>query len=250
MLPAARPTDRTRPPRKCSTPFSHRKISGGWLQLAAKSVLPLAGGLGGFVGGPLGAKIGSGLASCAGGAPGSRDRRKAGLPRKSSIGSGGGRNGATDRDLEKCRQLFEKHRQFVRMAGKAATAAASAPTGVNPTAVAQKILADSALEKLTRKATSAGRAGNFAEGAQAAATMKTAAAAGRAAGQKSRTGTQAPSGQTCSICELPPGSCHCRKISRSGRWFRAAAVSSSIARGWSGHISLAESSRRTVSRTN
>jgi hypothetical protein len=33
-----------------------------------------------------------------------------------------------DRDLEKCRQLFEKHRQFVRLAGTAATAAAAAPT--------------------------------------------------------------------------------------------------------------------------
>ena len=79
---------------------------------------------------------------------------------------------ATDPDLEKCRQLFEKYRQFVRLAGKAATAAASAPTGVNPIAVAQKVLADSAKEKLTRKAASAGRAGNFAEGALAAAAMK------------------------------------------------------------------------------
>ena len=146
---------------------------------------------------------------------------------------------ASDSDLEKCRQLFEKHRQFVRLAGKAATAAASAPTGVNPIAVAKKVLADSAQEKLTRKAASAGRAGIFAEGALAAAamkpaaragkfdedalaaaTMKTAAAAGRVALQKSRTGIQAPGGRTCSICELPPGSCQCRKIGRSGRWFR------------------------------
>ncbi len=48
---------------------------------------------------------------------------------------------AADPDLEKCRQLFEKYRQFVRLAGKAATAAASAPTGVTPIAVAQKVLA-------------------------------------------------------------------------------------------------------------
>jgi hypothetical protein len=128
---------------------------------------------------------------------------------------------ATDRDLEKCRQLFEKHRQFVRLAGKAASAAASAPTGVNPIAVAQKILADSAKETLTQKAASAGLAGKFAESVPAATAMKPAVAADHAAEQKSRTGTQAPGGRTCSICELPPGSCQCRKISRSGRWFRS-----------------------------
>jgi len=128
---------------------------------------------------------------------------------------------ATDPDLEKCRQLFEKYRQFVRLAGKAATAAASAPTGVSPVVAAQKSLAQAANEKLTRKAASAGLAGNFAEGASAAAAMKTAAASDRAAGQRSRTTTQAPGGRTCSICELPPGSCRCRKIGRSGRWLRS-----------------------------
>jgi hypothetical protein len=88
-------------------------------------------------------------------------------------------------------------------------------------AVAQKILADSAKEKLTRKAASAALAENYAEGALAAAATKTAAAADRAAGQKSRSGTQAPGGSTCSICEQPPGSCQCRKIGQSGRWFRS-----------------------------
>jgi len=127
---------------------------------------------------------------------------------------------ATDRDLEKCRQLFERYRQFVRLAGKAATAAASAPTGVNPVAAAQKHLADSANEKLTRKAASAGLAGSFTEGAPAAAAMKTTAASGRTAEQRSRTRTKAPGVRTCSICELPPGSCKCTKIGRSGRWFR------------------------------
>jgi hypothetical protein len=110
---------------------------------------------------------------------------------------------------------------FVRLAGKAATAAGLAPTGVSPIGVAQKILADSAKEKITRKDASAGLAGKFAEGALAAAAMKPAAAADRALGQKYRTGTQAPGGRTCTICELPPGSCQCRKISRSGRWFRS-----------------------------
>jgi hypothetical protein len=74
---------------------------------------------------------------------------------------------------------------------------------------------------LARKAAPAARAGNFAERALAAATMKTAAAAGRAAPQKSRTGTQAPGERSCTICEQPPGSCRCKKIGRSGRWFRS-----------------------------
>ena len=47
---------------------------------------------------------------------------------------------AADPDLEKCRRLFEKYRQFVRLAGKATRAAAAAPTGISPVAVAQKIL--------------------------------------------------------------------------------------------------------------
>jgi len=123
---------------------------------------------------------------------------------------------AADRDLEKCRQLFEKYRQFVRLAGKSVRAAASAPTGVNPIAVAQKSLADSVSQKLTQKAPSGGPA----KSALAAAAMKT-AVAGRAAGQKSRTGTKTPGGRICSICELPPGSCQCRKIGWIGRWFRS-----------------------------
>lgn len=44
---------------------------------------------------------------------------------------------AADPDLEKCRQLFEKYRQFVRLAGRATRAAAAAPAGVTPIAVAR-----------------------------------------------------------------------------------------------------------------
>jgi len=125
-----------------------------------------------------------------------------------------------DRDLEKCRQLFEKHRQFVRLAGTAATAAAAAPTGVNPVAAAQRSLADSANERLMRKDASAGKTARFTAGAPAAATMTTAAPAGRAAKQRSQTKTTAPGVHTCSVCEQPPGSCQCRKVGRSGGWFR------------------------------
>jgi hypothetical protein len=128
---------------------------------------------------------------------------------------------ATDRDFEKCRRLLEKYLRFVGFAGKAAMAAATAPTGVNPIAAAQKSLADSANEKLMRKAASGGLAGNFGEGVPATEAMKTTAAVGRTAAQKSRTRAKSPGGRICSVCEMPPGSCQCRKIGRSGRWFRS-----------------------------
>jgi len=200
---------------------------------------------------------------------------------------------AADPDLEKCRQLFEKYRQFVRLAGKATRAAAAAPSGVTPVAAAQKILADSAKETLRRKPRSAGLAGRFAEAPLAATTTKTTAragdvaepalraaatrpaaqarkfaqapqgattmkatarahdvaepalraaamrpaaqagrfadaalaagktaAAGQAARRESPTSTHAPAGRVCSVCKLPHGSCQCRKIGRTGRWFR------------------------------
>jgi hypothetical protein len=128
---------------------------------------------------------------------------------------------ATGRDLDSCRQLFEKYRQFVRLAGKAATAAASAPTAVDAIAAARKSLAHSANEKFTRTAASAGPAGNSSRGDSPRAAIRTAASAARAVEQKSRTGTPAPGGCSCSNCQQPPGFCQCRKKSRSGRWFRS-----------------------------
>ena len=50
---------------------------------------------------------------------------------------------AVDRDLEKCRQC-------VRMAGNAAKAAALAPPGADPVAVAKKSLAVSAQQKIAK----------------------------------------------------------------------------------------------------
>jgi hypothetical protein len=144
-----------------------------------------------------------------------------------------------DGDLEKCRQLFEKHRQFVRLAGTAATAAAAAPTGVNPIAAAQKGLADSANEKLMRKdapagktasftarapvaaTTAAAKTESFTARAPVAATTTAAAASGRVAKQGSQTKTTTPGMRTCSTCELPSGSCQCKKVGRSGGWFRS-----------------------------
>jgi hypothetical protein len=145
---------------------------------------------------------------------------------------------AADPDLEKCRRLFERHRQFVRLAGKAAKAAATAPSGVAPLAVAQKVLTDAAKETLRRRPLSAGLPRTFAESPVGAAAMQPAArvskfteapqataaakagAVGWAARRKTPAGHQAPAGRVCSICELPRGSCQCLKVSRTGRWFR------------------------------
>ena len=146
---------------------------------------------------------------------------------------------AADPDLEKCRRLFEKHRQFVRLAGKAAEAAATAPAGVAPVAVAQKVLTDAAKETLRRRPLSAGlrptfvespvraaammqpaaRVSKLQEAAQAAAAAK-AGAVGLAARRETPKGSQARAGRVCSICELPRGSCQCMKVGRTGRWFR------------------------------
>jgi len=171
---------------------------GGVLKAVAKEALPFAAtAAGAFFGGPAGGAIAGKLGSLVSQA---LEAAAAGMA-------------AADRDLEKCRQ-------FVRMAGKAARAAAAAPTGVNPIALAEKILADSAKEKLARKASPVGPAGNFAKGAPAAASMNTAGAAGRTARQKSETGTPVPGGRSCSICEQPLRVCQCGKINRSGRWWR------------------------------
>jgi hypothetical protein len=145
---------------------------------------------------------------------------------------------AADPDLEKCRRLFEKYRQFVRLAGKATRAAAAAPTGVAPVAVAQKILVDSAKETLKQTPSFAGPTGNFAEGPPAAVAMKPTSRAGRFAGtalgvattkigtagravsRDTPAGVRAETERVCSVCELPSGSCRCRKFRRTGRWFR------------------------------
>ena len=88
---------------------------GGVLKGVAKKALPLAGGaIGAYFGGPLGAKIGSGLANAAGDALGLE-----------------GEMAGEDRE-------FEGAKQFVRLAAQTAGAAASAPQGSDPHAVAQQ----------------------------------------------------------------------------------------------------------------
>ena len=91
------------------------KAVGGVLKGVAKKALPIAGGaLGGFFGGPLGAQIGSGLANAAG----------------SALGLEAESLEAEDRE-------FEGARQFVRVAADTVNAAANAPPGADPRAVAQ-----------------------------------------------------------------------------------------------------------------
>ena len=91
------------------------KAVGGVLKGVAKKALPIAGGaLGGFFGGPLGAQIGSGLANAAG----------------SALGLEAESLEAEDRE-------FEGARQFVRVAADTVNAAANAPPGSDPRAVAQ-----------------------------------------------------------------------------------------------------------------
>jgi hypothetical protein len=201
-----------------------------------------------------------------------------------------GRMTAADPDLQKCQQLFERYRRFVRVAGTATRAAAAAPPGVAPVAVAQKVIGDSARATLARTPPSAARARRLAEdlpaaaatgaapearrfaqgpfaaatssptpratpfaapaaaatavtpeagrfartlfpatspspgaqtpGSSASAAAANAAASGRPPRRKSPAGPESAAGRVCTICELPLGVCQCRKVGRTGRWFR------------------------------
>lgn len=115
------------------------KPLGGVLKTVAKTALPfLATAAGTFFGGPAGGAIAGKLGSMVSQA---LEAETASTPLE-------------DRDFEKCRQ-------FVRMAGNAAKAAALASPGTDPVTVAKKALADSAQEKIA-KVTPAFRAGGFA----------------------------------------------------------------------------------------
>jgi hypothetical protein len=134
-----------------------------------------------------------------------------------------GRMTAADPDLQKCQQLFERYRRFVRVAGTATRAAAAAPPGVTAVAVAQKVIGDSARATLARTPeASAQTATSPSPGAQApgSAAAANAAASGRPPRRKSPAGPESAAGRVCTICELPFGVCQCRKVGRTGRWFR------------------------------
>jgi hypothetical protein len=173
---------------------------GGVLKAVAKKALPfLATAAGTFFGGPAGGAIAGKLGSLVSQA---LEAEVAGVT-------------AAERDLEKCRQ-------FVRMAGKAARAAASAPPEANPVALAQKVLATSA-QQLAMKATPVGRAGAGAKAGPVASPISppvtpTQAMPVDAARQKAKAGTPVAAGRPCTCGQ--PRSCQCGKIGRSGRWIR------------------------------
>jgi hypothetical protein len=97
------------------------------LRPLVKTVLPIAASAAGtFFGGPAGGAIAGKLGSLVSKA---LEAETAGVSPQ-------------DRDVE-------KSRQFVRMAGTAARAAALAPPGANPVAVAQRVLANAAQRQLT-----------------------------------------------------------------------------------------------------
>lgn len=136
---------------------------GGVLKSVAKTALPfLATAAGTFFGGPAGGAIAGKLGSLVSQALEAETANA--LPQ--------------DRDLEKCQK-------FVRMAGKAARAAALAPSNMNPITAASNMLATTAKQKLLDSTS-----------------------VGFSAGNKSPRG--------CS-CGKPPGHCQCGK---SGRWVR------------------------------
>ena len=118
-----------------------------------------------------------------------------------------------DRDLEKCLQ-------FIRMAGAAARAAASAPARVHPLVVAHKTLADAANAKLAGRTSSVGRSGSTYSGGTLGVSTDLANVGDRPARHTSRTDPQIHRSLTCSICERPSNICQCGKIRDSGHWLR------------------------------
>jgi hypothetical protein len=170
---------------------------GGVLKTVAKTALPfVAAAAGTFFGGPAGGAIAGKLGSLVSQA---LEAEAAGMT-------------AADRDLEKCRQ-------FVRMAGTAARAAALAPTGTNPVALAQKVLVDSAQEKLTKPATTS-RAGRAAITATAASPVSIPVRTTRTGRRKAETAIGVTNERPCSSCGQPYSICKCATTNHTGRWMR------------------------------
>ena len=120
---------------------------------------------------------------------------------------------AADRDLE-------KRRQFVRMVEKAARAAALAPIGTNPIALAQKVLTNSAQEKLAKRAAIAGRAGSGTQAATTASPVSIPVETAQTGWGRAETDTAAASGRRCTSCGQSSWICKCGAISQTGRWVR------------------------------
>lgn len=174
---------------------------GGILKAVAKKALPfVATAAGTFFGGPAGGAIAGKLGSLVSQA---LEAEMAGVA-------------AADRDLEKCRQ-------FVRMAGKAARAAALAPPGTNPIAVAQKVLANSAQEKIGGSTRAVRSPGIGVKVAPAAPPIPKPITQNQAVPvdsmrQKAEEGTSITAGRPCACGQ--PLSCACGKAGQRGRWIR------------------------------
>jgi hypothetical protein len=168
---------------------------GGVLKTVAKAALPLAATAAGtFFGGPAGGAIAGKLGSLV----------------SQALEAEAAELVASERDLEKCRQ-------FVRMAGQTARAAALAPAGTNPIAVAEQALAKSAQEKLTNQFAS-----NIAHNRvrRAASSMSTPVTANGTARRGAEAGNPLHNKPPCSECGQLSRNCKCGAISRSGRWMR------------------------------
>jgi hypothetical protein len=113
---------------------------------------------------------------------------------------------------------LERYRQFVRMAGEAARAVALAPAGTNPIAVAQKVLAISAQEKLAKRSVATGAAGRSATAGGAFLTKPV--KANQVAPRNAEAGNPGADRGSCSRCGQVSGNCSCGAISRSGHWMR------------------------------
>ncbi len=171
---------------------------GAVLKTVAKAALPsLATAAGTLFGGPAGGAIAGKLGSLVSQA---LEAEASGMT-------------ADHRDLEKCRQ-------FVRMAGKAARAAALAPIGTNPIALAQKVLANSAQEKLAKQPESAGRVGSGAQAATTASPVSIPVKTTQTGWRKAETATAVANERPCSSCGQPSWNCKCGSISQTGRWMR------------------------------
>lgn len=175
---------------------------GGVLKAVAKKALPfVATAAGTFLGGPAGGAIAGKLGSLVSQA---LEAETTGVA-------------LADRDLEKCRQ-------FVRMAGKAARAAAQASPGANPVQVAQQVLASAAQRKITGNTPLARGVGTGAKAASAALPIPKPAtpnqATSRDSTRKQARGSRpnAATGRPCACGQ--PLLCACGKTGQSGHWIR------------------------------
>jgi hypothetical protein len=104
---------------------------------------------------------------------------------------------------------LERSRRFVRLAAKAAVAAASPPPDVDPISHAQKLLSAWANQSLLRSSATVG---------DPMAAAKTISAVG-AAPRRSQ-GTTSGGKCASTACARSPGACQCGQNSRNGHWVR------------------------------